>query len=479
MVFNSLQFVVFFLPFFAGYLLLRSNLSKQNLYLLIASYVFYAVWDWRFLALLIGLSIACYGFGLAIGTSKNSATRGKWLTAAVCFHLLILCVFKYFNFFAESLFGLFHWFGWEGHYTTLRILLPLGISFYIFKAIGYCVDVSREHLKPEKNFPDLALYIAFFPQLISGPIDRAIDLLPQIQKKRDIDWNTLSQGAYLVFWGLFQKVFVADNLAALVSPVFDTPGPHAGSQILIASYIYSFQLYFDFAGYSHMAWGIAKLMGFETTHNFNLPFFAPNIQGFWNRWHISLSRWIRDYLYTPLFLSGRFLKGNWRLYWATLLSMFCMGLWHGAGWHFVLFGVYHGLLLCLYVAMRPFLQKIVIPKSKWAQRLWLWARLIFMFQLTTFGFLIFRAHSCQQIFDFTKALLSGFQMPAISLGGLFPFVFFAGVAIVMDCFQSYKEDRFFIFKWPVLLRAGFYVICFYWLSLFGARSGQEFIYFQF
>lgn len=437
------------------------------------------MWDWRFVPLLGFSSLITYALGNAIQHTSDAVDRRKLLTLCVTFNLGILCVFKYFNFFMDNFFRLFHLLGGQGNPTFLTLLMPLGISFYTFKAISYGVDIYRGQLSPPKRFSEFALYMAFFPQLIAGPIDRPASLIPQITAPRSITTPAVYQGSFLIAWGLFEKLFIADNLAAIVNPVFSSSGPYDPSKILLVLYVYAFQLYHDFAGYSHMAWGIAKIMGFETAQNFNLPFFAVNIQSFWNRWHISLSTWIRDYLYTPVFLASHRLPTVWRLYTATLVSMFFIGLWHGAAWHYVLYGVYHGILLCLYAVIRPFLMSRLNPKKSVSAVLWKWIRILFVFHLTAFGFLMFRAENCSQFFEMARALLSGFPRYSVSASLLFNFIFFLWIALIVEYSQFLKEDRWAVFQWHPAVRTVFYVTCFYMLCLHGARGEKEFIYFQF
>ncbi len=477
MIFHTAPFGFFFLTVFVITRFLGHR--AQNLWLLAASYFFYAWWDWRFLFLLFFITASAYLTGTRIHQASNDSAKKRLLTIALILHLSLLGLFKYFNFFIGNLIHLLNLLGLRGNYHGLSILLPLGISFYLFKAMSYYLDIYRGIMKPENNFLNFALYVAFFPQLISGPIDRAADLLPQIDRPRPFVTEDFYQGCHLTFWGFFLKLFVADNLASLVDPIFNSAGPHPGPQILLAAYAYSIQLYGDFSGYSLMAWGIAKILGFQTTHNFNQPFCATHIQGFWNRWHISLSSWIRDYLYTPVFLASRFLrKPLWQIYFTTLVSMFFMGLWHGAGWHYIAFGLYHGTLLCLYAALRPWFQTLRL-KNILAEKIWFAARLFFMFQLTSIGFFIFRARSCRQALGLLSQIPAHFSFNSqwlMGFGGLF---FYIGLAALVEYFQYTRSDRFAVLKWPPALRAAFYVLAFSLLSLYGGGHDTDYIYFQF
>lgn len=467
MVFHSSQFLFFFLGVFLVYFFLDTR--RQNIWLLAASYAFCCFWSWKFLAVLTALTAFTYLAGRKI--EAGNTKMWPFLGAAV--PLLTLAFFKYANFFLDSFTRLT---GGEPS-VTLKILLPAGISFYTFKAISYCVDISRGQLKSARSFTDLALYLAFFPQMIAGPIDRAVDLLPQIQTPRVIDFEKVKQGGFCVLWGLFLKIFAADNLAAITDPVFASAGPYPAGLVLVTSYQYAWQLYCDFAGYSMMAWGLAKFLGFETAQNFDLPLWSTNIQMFWNRWHISLSRWIRDYVYTPVFLTVRTLSSAGRLYTATLFSMFCMGLWHGAGWHYVMFGMYHGILLCLYIAARPALQKIRF-KNPFAESAWFWMRVAVMFHLAAIGFLIFRVQSCAQFFQMMDGLFS-FSGEWDVFFGMRSLLFYVAPVFFVELFQLSRKDRFAVWNWPFLIRTAFYILCFFLFSVYGAGGGHDYIYFQF
>ena len=298
MVFNSLHFVVFFAVVYAVYRVLPHR--AQNLMLLAASYYFYAAWDWRFLGLLIAQTVLDFTVARLIHATPDRARRRWWLLLSLVFNLGMLGFFKYFNFFAENLHTLAASVGWQVDTVTLRIVLPVGISFYTFMTISYVVDVYRGIWTPSSRFIDFALYVAYFPHLVAGPILRARKLIPQLEMSRVITWAQTREGLWLLAWGMFQKVLVADNLARVANDVF-APGatPHAG-EILLGVYAFAFQIFGDFAGYSNMARGISKLMGIELSLNFLTPYFVTSPSQFWRHWHISLSEWLRDYLYIPL-----------------------------------------------------------------------------------------------------------------------------------------------------------------------------------
>ncbi len=298
MVFNSLHFVWFFLVVYAAYRVLPHR--AQNWLLLVASYYFYAAWDWRFLGLLIASTIVDYSCARILAGTSAPAARRAILAISLGFNLTLLGFFKYFNFFADSLHGVFGALGWQVDFVTLHVLLPVGISFYTFVTMSYVIDVYRREIPATQDLLDFAVFVAFFPHLVAGPILRASTLLAQIDRPRTISREQLRDGAWLITWGYFQKIFVADNLARLSAAAFDPTSPQTGINILLGVYAFAFQIYGDFAGYSNIARGTSKLMGIELIENFRFPYLVRTPQAFWRNWHISLSTWLRDYLYIPL-----------------------------------------------------------------------------------------------------------------------------------------------------------------------------------
>ena len=398
MLFNSGTFAVFIFFFIPVFILVRRDVTKRNIVLIISSYIFYGWWDARFLilvavstsvdfmaalgaagkpvpwadrlkslAFLIATTLAafiCTGmretwllFVVAAGLIALAAAteiiarlpyehrRRGWLLLSLINNLGILAVFKYFNFFAASLSGLLQYFGLHAGFTTLSIVLPVGLSFYTFQAISRTVDSYRGIFDPSRRLIDYAAYHAFFPQLVAGPIERARHLMPQFETVRPIDREMITTGALLFTWGLYKKVAIADNLAPLVNAVFNEPAGHTTGAYLAAVLGFTFQIYCDFSGYSDMARGLARCLGFDLMANFNLPYFARTPSEFWRRWHISLSSWLRDYLYIPLGGNrGSALRVNYNL----MLTMLLGGLWHGASWTFVVWGGIHGAILVVY-----------------------------------------------------------------------------------------------------------------------------------
>lgn len=337
MTFNSLHFVAFFAVVLSGVALLRKRLLARNTFLLLASWYFYGVWDWRFLALLLGTQAFDYTFARLIERYPLGSGKRKWFVVGSCaVNLTVLGFFKYCNFFIDSAVSLAQSLGYGIHRPELNVILPIGISFYTFQSMSYVIDVYRGHLKAERHPLHYALFVAFFPQLVAGPIERATHLLPQIKAPTNMNWDNLCHGFWLVGLGMFKKVVLADNISPVTAGVFDRPDvyPHAWESI-VGIYAFAIQIYCDFSAYSDIARGAARMMGFDLMRNFDLPYFAVNPSDFWRRWHISLSTWLRDYLYIPL--GGN--RGGWfKTYRNLFLTMLLGGLWHGATWLFVLWG---------------------------------------------------------------------------------------------------------------------------------------------
>jgi alginate O-acetyltransferase complex protein AlgI len=473
MVFNSLHFIWFFIVVYALYRVLPHR--AQNWLLLVASYYFYAAWDWRFLALLAGSTIVDYTCALALARMQTPGRRRALLSVSLGFNLTLLGFFKYFNFFAESLHNAFGALGWQVDFVTLRVLLPVGISFYTFVTMSYVIDVYRREIQPTRDFVDFAVFVAYFPHLVAGPILRATRLLPQIDSPRRITQEQMRDGAWLITWGYFQKVFVADNLAGLANAVFDPAASQPGINVLLGVYAFAFQIYGDFAGYSNIARGTSKLMGIELIENFRFPYFVRSPQEFWRHWHISLSTWLRDYLYIPL-------GGNRGSAWQTRRNLFVTmvlgGLWHGAAWTFVLWGVYQGVLLIAYRAgagVRWFERALLGPHP--IARVAGWAA---MFHLTCYGWLIFRARSMGQISGMTASLFTNFAPGAVDVEGLLaPLLLYTTPLLIVHGCEAHFDDSLVVPRLPIAVRYSVYAAAFYLTMLFGNFGGAEFIYFQF
>lgn len=476
MIFNSFQFAIFIIIVYALYLGFSHKL--QNRMLLVASYIFYGAWDWRFLSLLFISTIVDHICGLKIHESSDPKKRRLFLWISVITNMTILGFFKYFNFFGQSLQSLLNYFGIPVQLHFLNIILPVGVSFYTFQEMSYVIDIYRRQLVPAKSILDFALFVTFFPQLVAGPIERASHLLPQVLSERKVKLNEFYQGCYLIFWGLFLKIFVADNLAKIVDPVFISGPPYNGVDVLISVYAFSFQIFCDFAGYSEIAIGLGKIMGFDIMVNFNLPYFATNPREFWKRWHISLSTWLRDYLYKPL---GGNKKGPLNTYRNLAITMFLGGLWHGAAWTFVIWGIYQGALLIIHRLAEPALKKIPEPGSIFGKRLWFILRMVFFFNLICLGWLVFRAKSMSQVFSMLHSLIFNFHfIPDAGLERIaLKMAFYLWILAIMQLLQYRTNDRMVVFRWPKLARYAFYSIILLLMMVFGVLGQNQFIYFQF
>ena len=473
MIFNSLQFVWFFLVVYALYRLLPHR--AQNCLLLASSYYFYGVWDWRFLGLLVGSTVVDFTCALLMERVDSPTRRRALLCVSIAFNLTLLGFFKYFNFFADNLHAIFGALGWQVDFVTLRVLLPIGISFYTFVTMSYVIDVYRRELPPSHDFVEFALFVAYFPHLVAGPILRATTLLPQIAAPRRITSEQMREGAWLIAWGYFQKVFVADNLASLANAAFDPSTNHSGINVLLGLYAFALQIYGDFAGYSNIARGTSKLMGIELIENFRFPYFVRTPQQFWRHWHISLSTWLRDYLYVPL---GGSRGTSWQTYRNLFVTMTLAGLWHGAAWTFVLWGVYHGGLLVAYRgAERMRWIRDVLQSQNSVARVLTWA---VMFHLTCYGWLIFRAVSIAQVADMTRVLFSDFAPGTVDLSQmLVPLLLYAAPLVAIHALEAYFDDTLIVTRLPIVVRYSAYVATLYLTVLFGNFVGSEFLYYQF
>jgi alginate O-acetyltransferase complex protein AlgI len=473
MVFNSFHFVVFFVVVYALYRSVPHR--QQNWLLLVASYYFYGSWDWRFLGLLGAQTLVDYFVARYIARETVQARRKLALVASLSFNLTMLGFFKYFNFFADSLQVLLRGVGFEADYVTLNIVLPVGISFYTFITMSYVIDVYRRDIEPSRSLRDFALFVSYFPHLVAGPILRADALLPQIQWPRTIRATQIREGLWLILWGCFKKIFVADNLAHLADATFNQPGPLGAGQVLLGTYAFAFQIYGDFSGYSDIARGTSLLMGIELNLNFRFPYFVRTSPEFWKHWHISLSTWLRDYLYIPL---GGNRHGSRRTKINLAVTMLLGGLWHGAAWTYVLWGAYQGALLMLF---RTADERLVRRSRAWlaspAARA---IGVVLMFHLTCYGWLIFRANSVEQIGRMTLALAGASGVASPDIGpDLFQLAFFAVPLLLLHGYEAWRDDMMALPHLPVPLRYGVGFALFYLTVFFGEFGGAQFIYFRF
>jgi alginate O-acetyltransferase complex protein AlgI len=471
MLFDTYQFATFFVILLPIYWMLPHK--PQNVVLLAASYYFYACWDARFLTLLVLSTAMDYACGLAVDRIEDPRRRKLFVALSMALNLGMLGYFKYYNFFSESLQGALARAGWNVPLWHLKIVLPIGISFYTFQSMSYVIDVYRRHIKPTRNFIEFAAFVSFFPHLVAGPIMRPTSLLPQVEKPRRFNLEQFYQGAYLIFWGLTKKVVFADNLATRVDDLFGRWQTLDGGLTLLAIYAFAFQIYCDFSGYTDAARGIAKCMGFELALNFNLPYFATSPRDFWSRWHISLSTWLRDYLYITL---GGSRGGTLLTYRNLMLTMVIGGLWHGAAWTFVLWGFYQGLILVMHRLSQPWLDRVK-PSDAVDRACWTGLRIFVTFHLVCFGWLLFRAKSMEQIAGMLSAIVNRPALPASF--ELLPVALVIIPLLIIQVIQYMSDDLNIIWRTPWYVRSVFYTACFYAFVLAGNFGGSQFIYFQF
>jgi len=468
--FNSFQFLAFIVPVLGLYFVLPTK--WQNRMLIVAGCVFYGAWDWRFLGLLAYSCALDYWVGLRVGDARPE-NKKKWLVVSVISNLWLLTYFKYCNFFIDSFHSLAGWAGMDFSKPVLNIVLPVGISFYTFQSMSYVFDVYRGKVAVVRRLEDFALYVTFFPPLLAGPIERAAHFMPQLFHPRKPTWRLIHQGAWLILWGFFKKVFVADNLSRLVDSILPAdPAQVSGLKLLVAAYAFTVQIYCDFSGYSDMARGIARIMGFNMLENFRLPFFATSLREFWTRWHISLSSWFRDYLYFPLGGSRCGLARNlFNIGFVFLVS----GLWHGADYIFVAWGAVHGLGLMLLVVGEKPLARLQAWMPAWLFR---GLGTLLTFHAVVFAFLFWRAGSVPQTFAVAWDILTDWSATGAgaALGTLLAFSL---PLLLMEIIQERTRDMFFVFRWPTWARAVLYYIVLFCIVRFGVMGGNQFIYFQF
>ena len=481
MSFVSIAFFLFLPIVFSVYWLLQRQLQWQNLFLLLASYVFYGWWDWRFLILIMVTSASSYVSGLLLSEGfhclslSDKAFRRIVVSANIILNIGILGFFKYYGFFAENLRMAFSQLGYELDVPTLSIILPVGISFYTFQSLSYTIDVYREKLTPTRDIISFFTFIAFFPQLVAGPIERATNLLPQMQQRRLFHYADAVDGLKRMLWGFFKKMVVADNCAIAVNIIWDDYS-NAGAITLIAGMIlFTFQIYCDFSGYSDIAIGTAKLFGIHLMENFRLPYFSRSIGEFWRRWHISLMTWLRDYVYIPL---GGSRAGQWRTFSNTVIVFFISGLWHGANWTFVIWGLYNALLI---IIGRSFTSNSKEQSDIASLRNI--PSIIFTFVLAALGWVIFRSSSIAEAYGYLSCMFT--SLLHLQLGTLLvgkSAILFCLLLVVVEWLQRRELcplhlNRCFLGK-NVLLRWAVYYLIFF-LTFFFRGEEQTFIYFQF
>lgn len=466
--FNSLSYGVFLAIVWILFWSLQRGVIKGKFVLLVASYVFYMSWDWRYAGLLLGSTVIDFLLGQQLDKQQVALQRKWLLIASLAMNLGILATFKYFNFFMDSSQSLFAMIGFEVTVPHSKFLLPVGVSFFTFQTMSYSIDVFRRKIEHEKSLLNFAVFVAFFPQLVAGPIVRAVDFLPQLQRPSRLATVEFHSALLLILQGLFKKIVIADLLAALlVDDVFSRPSEFGAVDQWLALYGYAFQIYNDFSGYSDIAIGSAALLGFKLPENFNRPYVAKDIREFWSRWHISLSTWLRDYLYIPL---GGNRKGAWRTKFNLMLTMLLGGLWHGASMNFLLWGLYHGVLLM--VAHRLDLRESASPRQMPN-----WFRTTLCFHLVLGGWLLFRVQSLSDLQLFATGMLSSWTTE-IQASSMFLLILILAAAIHFSPRQTSESWRERISKSPSPVLGFVYAAS---LILFCATTTKtpSFIYFQF
>lgn len=485
--FHSVQFMMFFAVVFSVYWLMPQR--HRNKLLLAASYIFYASWDWRFLSLVLISTLVDYICGLQIHKTDDKRVRKLYLGLSITINLSLLCFFKYFNFFLDNLYVILHWLGLTINPISLQIILPLGISFYTFQTMSYSLDIYRKKIEPTRNFCDFALFVSYFPQMIAGPIERAKNLLPQIQRDKTFSIVHYKEGAYLFIYGLFKKIVIADTLGRMVTQLYALQDP-SGIQVLLAIYAFALQIYCDFSGYSNMARGISAMFDIQLSVNFNLPFFSKDYLEFYKRWHMTLCAWIYDYVYIPLYfylIKTRLIRlcrtTTMQVYLSATITLFVVrlifGVWHGATWNFVWVGVLlFAVQFCTgFFRLLP-ISKHMPEKGIGGFVLSVMQRL-FVFHTFALIMVFFRAENTQKVSQLAHALFSNLDLSHFIQAEYWYFYILAGFLCLYEMIQYKYNDQLIICKKNFYLQIAFYSFLFFLYVQIGAIGDERFIYFQF
>lgn len=482
MLFNSIDFAIFLpIVFILYWFVVNKNLKLQNLLIVVASYIFYGWWDWRFLSLILFSTIVDYLIGRKLRVVENQNKRKILLWTSIAVNLGFLGFFKYYNFFVDNFVTAFSFFGTEINVNSLHIILPVGISFYTFQTLSYTIDVYRRKLEPTKDFIAFSAFVSFFPQLVAGPIERATQLLPQFNHKRNFDYTKAVDGLRQILWGLFKKIVIADNCALYANEIFNNSAEMNGSTLVLGALFFTFQIYGDFSGYSDIAIGTSRLFGFDLMKNFNFPYFSRDIAEFWRRWHISLSTWFRDYLYIPL---GGSRGGTWMKVRNTFIIFIVSGFWHGANWTFVAWGALNAIYflpLLLTNNNRNNLDTVAKGRSWPSIKEFFW--MLLTFGMTVLAWIFFRAENIGHAITYIAEIFSPslFSLPRFS--GIYDAITTMVLVVLFVLIEwQGREGDFAIsnlgLKWNRSLRYAMYyaiIIAIFW---FGVEE-QQFIYFQF
>ena len=482
MLFNSIDFAIFLpIVFLLYWFVTQRNLRLQNFLIVMASYVFYGWWDWRFLTLILFSTLVDYTIGIVLSREHNVLRRKVLLWISITVNLGFLGFFKYYNFFLENFVDAFSLFGVMISASSLNIILPVGISFYTFQTLSYTIDVYKGKLEPTKDFIAFAAFVCFFPQLVAGPIERATNLLPQFYKKRHFDYTKAVDGMRQILWGLFKKMVIADNCAEFANQIFSNSEGHTGSTLVLGALFFTFQIYGDFSGYSDIAIGVSRLFGFNLMQNFAFPYFSRDIAEFWRRWHISLNTWFRDYLYIPLGGS----RGGTRMKIRNTFVIFLVsGFWHGANWTFIVWGALNALyFLPIMLSNNNRKNLNVIAEGRLFPSFKELLGMLTTFSLTVLAWIFFRAENIAHAWSYLKTIFSGSLFASLDITLkpkdllIFPvllfFLFIEWIGRSNDhALKSFLTDR------SILLRWFFYFILIVLLFVM-TSSQQDFIYFQF
>src|SRR3989339_1810987 len=479
MAFNSISFLFFFPLVVSLYFIIPHKF--RWIILLLSSYYFYMSWNPDLIILIIITTLISYATAIQIYKTKNKKRKKLLLIFSIIINLGILFTFKYFNFFSEALKILLQNFSIKLDPITLKLVIPIGISFYTFQTLSYTIDVYRGNFKPEKHPGIFAVYISFFPQLVAGPIERAKNLLPQFFEKHYFDYKKATDGLKLMLWGFFKKIVIADRLAMIVNTIYENPSGYNSIALITATIFFAFQIYCDFSGYSDIAIGAAQVMGFNLMDNFKRPYFSRSINEFWKRWHISLSTWFKDYVYIPL---GGNKVNKIRRYFNLLTVFLISGLWHGAKWTFVIWGLLHGLYLILELILKPIKNKIMeFMRLTKLPKLMAFMEICFTFILINIAWIFFRANNLPDAIYIIKNIFTemNFNINGINIGvGWTELIMAIGVILFMEfihLIEEHKSIREFLDSKPKALRWSIYLIIIYMILIFGVFEKSEFIYF--
>lgn len=483
MLFNSIDFAIFLpLVFMLYWFVTNRNLKLQNVLIVVASYIFYGWWDWRFLSLILFSTLVDFFVGQRLGNEQNKSKRKILLGLSILVNLGFLGFFKYYNFFLENFISTFSIFGTEIKANSLNIILPVGISFYTFQTLSYTIDVYKEKLKPTNDIIAFSAFVSFFPQLVAGPIERASNLLPQFYNKRVFNYTEAVDGLKQILWGLFKKVVIADHCAKYANLIFNNSSEYSGSTLFLGALFFSFQIYGDFSGYSDIAIGTSRLFGFNLKQNFAFPFFSRDIAEFWRRWHISLSTWFRDYLYIPL-------GGSRGSQWNTIRNVFIIflvsGFWHGANWTFIVWGALHAIyFLPIFIVGKNRKNLDVIAQGKYLPTIKAFLSMLLTFALTVFAWIFFRAENMNHAISYISQIFSKslWTIPSYPQddSNLILFVLLIGF-IGLEWLG--RERKYAIShigtNWNRIARWTFYTILISIIGVFMQTEETPFIYFQF